>query len=109
LLESRVSRYDLSRLRWPSAVSPGNLIVRRKCRMAACSSLPFTVLVSAGVRVAGSRGTCWWGPRWWECDSLAKSAVLFLAVRYSSRLCFDTRSSSCLCFPRARSSSSSRA
>jgi hypothetical protein len=109
LLESRVSRYDLSRLRCPSVVSPVTLIVCPKCRMTAESSLPFTVLASAGVRVAGSRGGRWRGPRWLEWDSLAKSAVLFWVVRYSSRLCFEMRRSSFLCFPCARSSSSCRA
>jgi hypothetical protein len=62
-----LSRYDLSRLRCPSAVSPVILIVRPKCRMTAVSSAPFTLLASAGVRVLKLR--C---GRLWEEDGVGE-------------------------------------
>jgi hypothetical protein len=60
-------RYDLSRLRCPSAVSPVILIVRPKCRMTAVSSAPFTLLASAGVSVLKLR--C---GRLWEEDGVGE-------------------------------------
>jgi len=58
LPEARFSRYNLSHLGCPSAVSPMILIGRLKWCMTLFSSVPWTLLASAGVRVAGSLAGC---------------------------------------------------